>query len=193
LACLLFLTLLCAACVGGKPIHYYALNRPAVTDAPAKPDGLVLLVGRISTPEALEDARVRYRAGANEVGAYEYHRWTERPGMMVRTLLVETLRASGKYREVQETASSATGDYVIRGKLYEFSEVDDPGIATRVSLQLEIVAGKTGMAVWSRNYNRDEPVKGKTVKDVVTSLDRNLHQAITDAAAGIDAFLATRN
>jgi ABC-type uncharacterized transport system auxiliary subunit len=182
--------LLATACAGGRPIHYYAVNRPAITDAPEKPDGLVLLVARIASPEALEDSRIRYRSGPNEVGSYEYHRWAERPDMMVRQLLVQTLRASGKYRQVQETSSSAAGDYLIRGKLYELAEIDQPGIATRVSLQLEVVSARTGLVVWSRNFNRDEPVSGKTMQDVVTSLDHNLQQVIADSASGIEAFLS---
>jgi cholesterol transport system auxiliary component len=188
--CVSIISLLCSACVAERPIHYYAINRPAISSAPAKPDGPALLVGRIATPEALEDARIRYRSGSNEVGSYEYHRWTERPGMMVRDLLVQTLRGSGKYRQVQEASSYATGDYLIRGKLYEFSEIDDPGIGTRVSLQLEVVAGKTGLVVWSRDYKRDEPVNGKTMKDVVTSLDHNLQQVVADATSGIDSYLS---
>jgi hypothetical protein len=85
----------------------------------------------IATPESLQDARIRYRAGANEMGSYEYHRWEERPGAMVRDSLVRALRASGKYRRVLESSSSAIGDYLLRGKLYEFAEVDNPAIQTR--------------------------------------------------------------
>jgi ABC-type uncharacterized transport system auxiliary subunit len=186
-------SLLSAACVGGRPIHYYALNHPPVTAAAAKADGLVLLVGRIATPEALEDGRIRYRSGSNEVGSYEYHRWTERPGLMVRDLLVQTLRASGKYRQVQETSSADGGDYLIRGKLYEFAEVDDPGIESRVSLQLELVDRKTGLVVWDRHYNRDQPVNGKTMKEVVVSLEHNLQQVIAEATSGIESFLSNRS
>jgi len=189
IAGLCVVSLLSAACVGGRPIHYYTINHSATTAA-ARPDGLLLLVGRIATPEALEDGRIRYRAGSNEVGSYEYHRWTERPGLMVRDLLLQTLRASGKYRQVQEASSAAPGDYLIRGKLFDFSEVDEPGIQTRVSLQVELVDRKTGRVVWDRDYNRDEAVTGKKMKDVVTSLDHNLQQVISDAASGIESFLA---
>jgi ABC-type uncharacterized transport system auxiliary subunit len=184
--------LLSTTCVGGRPIHYYTLNRPAATTVTAKPDGLVLILGRIVTPEALEDGRIRYRSGSNEVGSYEYHRWTERPALVVRDLLLETLRSSGKYRQVQEASSSAGGDYLIRGKLYEFSEIDGADIRSRVSLLLEVLDSKTGRVVWDRHYNRDEPVDGKTIKEVVVSLDHNLQQVIADAGSGIETFLADR-
>jgi ABC-type uncharacterized transport system auxiliary subunit len=162
-----------------------------MTEAPAKPDGSVLLVGRIASPEALQDGRIRYRSGSNEAGAYEYHRWTERPNAMVRDLLAQRLRATGHYAQVQETPSSTVGDFLIRGKLYEFSEVDEPGIQTRISLQLELVARKTGRVVWSRTFNRNQPVQGKAMNDVVSSLDHNLQQVIADSASAIDTFLSS--
>lgn len=188
------LCLLSASCVGGRPVHYYSLARPAAETAAVKPDGPILLVGRIATPEALEDGRIRYRSGPNEVGSYEYHRWTDRPAVMVRDLLLETLRASGQYSQVQDASTaSAAGDYLIRGRLFEFAEVDNPGISSRVSLRLELVSRKTGLVVWTRHYNRDEPVNGKTIQDVIASLDRNLRQVIGDAASGIGSFLSNRS
>jgi ABC-type uncharacterized transport system auxiliary subunit len=186
-------SLLSAACVAGRPVHYYTINHPAGAANDAKPAGPVLVVGRIAAREALEDGRIRYRAGSNEVGSYEYHRWVERPSMLVRDLLFQTLRAAGKYRQVLEASSAAEGDYLIRGKLDDFSEIDDGGIQSRVSLQLELVDRKTGIVVWNKHYNRDEPVNGKTIKDVVASLDHNLHQVIADAASGIDGFLSNRS
>jgi len=180
------------SCVKERPIHYYTLNPPAMPQVPAKPDGLVLLVGQITTPEALQDGRIRYRSGANEVGAYEYHRWSERPAKMVHDLLIQTLRASGKYRQVQEASSAAGGDYLVRGRLSEFAEIDEPGIRSRVSLRLELVDRKTGLVVWDHVYNRDEPVPGKAMGDVVASLERNLHQVIAAAASGIEAATVSR-
>src|SRR5712691_11638894 len=117
-----------AGCVSTRPVHYYTLGAAAPPANQGKPDGLILLVGSIATPEALQDGRIRYRAGSNEAGAYEYHRWTERPGSMVRNSLVRALRGSGKYQRVIESTSSASGDYLLRGKLNEFDEVDHASI-----------------------------------------------------------------
>ena len=178
---------LLSACVGGRPIHYYTINRPAGVVAAPKPDGPVLVIGRISTPEALQDGRIRYRAGSNEVGAYEYHRWMERPSAIVQDMLLQALRASGKCRQVLETSSIAEGDYLVRGRLREFAEVDDPGIQTRVSLRLELVDRKTGAVIWDRDYNRDAPVDGKTMTAVVLSMEHNLQQVIGEAASAIEA------
>jgi cholesterol transport system auxiliary component len=187
------LFIMSVACVGGRPIHYYTINPTGAATGTSRPDGPALVIGRIAVPDALQDGRIRYRSGSNEVGAYEYHRWTERPAAMVQDLLLRTLRGSGKYRQVQEASTAAAGEYLVRGKLYELDEIDNPGIRTRVSLRLELLDRKTGMVVWNRHFDRDEPVEGKAIHDVVLSLERNLQQVITEAVSGIDAFLSNRS
>jgi ABC-type uncharacterized transport system auxiliary subunit len=182
-----------ASCaVATRQVHYYTIEPASPPADQAKPDGLILLVGAIATPEALQDGRIRYRTGSNEAGAYEYHRWTERPGSMVRNSLLRVLRASGKYQRVLESTSSASGDYLVRGKLYEFGEVDNAAILTRISLQVELVDKKTNRNVWDGLVEREEPVGGKRVADVVQSLDRNLQHVVREAAEQIDKFLAVR-
>jgi hypothetical protein len=72
-------------------------------------------------------------------------------------------------------------------------ELDNSGIRTRVSLRLELLDRKSGMVVWNHHYDRDEPVEGKTMHEVVLSLERNLQRVIGDAAASIDVFLLNRS
>jgi len=190
--CLVMGGLMCAGCVATRPVHYYTIEPASAPANQGKPDGLVLLVGSIAAPEALQDGRIRYRSGANEAGAYEYHRWTERPGSIVRTSLLRALRASGKYQRVLESGSLAAGDYLLQGKLHEFGEVDGASIQTKISLQVELVDRKTNRNVWDHLAEHEEPVSGKTVADVVQSLDRNLQRVVSETAVEVDKFLATR-
>jgi ABC-type uncharacterized transport system auxiliary subunit len=182
-----------ASCVATRPVHYYTLQPASPPANQGKPGGLVLVIGDIATPEALQDGRIRYRIGPNEEGAYEYHRWAERPGSMVRDSLLRALRASGNYQRVLESSSSAVADYVVRGRLYEFGEVDTGSIQTKISLEVELVNWKTNRNVWDYVAEHEEPVSGKTVPDVVESLDRNLQRVVSDASSAIDKFLASRS
>jgi len=184
--------LLTASCATTRPVHYYTLAPASAPTSPPKVDGPTLLVGAIVTPESLQDARIRYRTGAHETGSYEYHRWAERPGAMVHDSLVRALRASGQYRRVLESSSSATGDYLVRGKLYEFAEVDNPAVQTRIALHLELIDAKTNASVWDRSVERAEPAGGKTIEDVVESMDRNLQEVVSAAAGEVDRFLSSR-
>ena len=82
---------------------------------------------------------------------------------------------------------------MVRGRLYEFSEIDNPRIQSRVPLRLELGDRKSGIVIWDHHYERDEPVEGKTMKEVVRSLEQNLLQVVGDAASGIETFLSSRN
>jgi cholesterol transport system auxiliary component len=181
-----------ASCVSTKPVHYYTIDTPASPISQARADGPVLVVSDIPTPVSLQDGRIRYRAEPNQAGAYEYHRWTERPGTMVRNSLVRALRASGKYQRVLESSSTAGGDYLVAGRLYEFDEVDRTNIQTRISLQLQLIDKKTSRIVWDHLFEHEEPVASKEVRQVVQSLDKNLQQVVNDATGQIDGFLASR-
>jgi ABC-type uncharacterized transport system auxiliary subunit len=187
-------TLLLAGCISSRPIVVYTIDPPPPPEVQAKPDGPVLLVGAIVTPELLQDRRIRYRIGANETGAYEYHRWAERPGAMVQASLVGALRASGRYRRVLEASSAASGDYLLRGKLQEFGEVDRASaqaqINTKIAVQLELVDTKSNRVVWDRLIEGEEPVGVKDVAAVVQALDRNLQKVVSRTVADVDAFLS---
>lgn len=191
------LTLACLVsmgCAGTRPVHYYALASAEPHMHPERPDGPAILVSNILASEVLQDACIHYRAGANEEGAYEFHHWSERPGAMVRDGLMQAMRSSGKYQRVLEASSSATGDYLVRGRLFEFDEVDNHGtIQTRISLQLELSDKKTNRTIWDHLFERDEPVSGKSIPDVVASMDRNLGQVASQAAASLDRVIAGGN
>ncbi len=180
--------LVTSACAPHK-IQYYQLSAVAKPVVPAE-TGPTILVGKIATPLALQDGRIRYREGLNAVGAYEYHRWTDPPGIMVKESLIHVLRATGKYKSVREATSTAEGDFMVRGKLLELSELDASGIATRVSLDLELREVKTGRLVWTQVLTHDDPVQAKKVSDVVESLDRNLQVVLGDAASAIGSYVA---
>ena len=185
--------LITAGCVGTRPVHYYTLRPTSAPTNQSKPDGPTIAVGMIAAPEILQDSRIRYRSGANETGSYEYHRWESSPAMMVRDALVRALRASGNYRFVMESSSMATEDYLLRGRLHEFTEVDNPAIQTQISMHLELIDEKTNRHVWDRYFTGEEPTSGKNIEDVVASMDRNLQHIVASASTEIDQLLAQRS
>jgi ABC-type uncharacterized transport system auxiliary subunit len=186
--------LLCAGCAATTAkVHFYTIQPAAPPANLYVPDGLTLLVADVATPPALQDGRIRYRIGSNETGAYEYHRWVERPGTMVHLSLIRALKNSGKYQRVLPAGSAVNGDYLLRSRLNEFGEVDNnASIQTRISLQVELVDRKTNHTVWDRVVEHEEPVTSKDVPNVVQSLDRNLQHVVSDTTTEIDRFLATR-
>jgi ABC-type uncharacterized transport system auxiliary subunit len=180
-----------AACGATRPIKYYQLEIPPAT-SPGGGDGfkVSIQVGNIESPPIMRDGRILYQVGTHEVGAYEYHRWVETPDRVVQDSLLRLLRSSGKFQSVDTLRSNVKPDYVIQGKIYEFSEMDKPPVFARVSLEIELHDGKTGRTVWSRIYTNEESVSGKEVPDVVHSLDQNLGRGLSQIVTGIDQYFA---
>jgi len=182
--------LLVGGCGGGRPIRYYTVEVPPAPEPSTSKNPVTLLIGRISSPEILQGEAIVYRSGPNEIGTYDYHHWAEPPVLMVKVSLIRRLRASGKYQSVAELGSSAQGDYVLQGRLYDFEEVDTGRMAALVSMEFELFDRRTRTTVWSRFYSHSEPVQGRQIPDVVAALDRNLAQGLTDVASGLDAYFA---
>lgn len=180
------------SCGAARPSQYYTLELPAAADRAGDALGVSLLVGRLAAPHLYRDTRVVYRQGATRIGTYEYHRWAEPPTDMLEAMLLRLLRSSGKYRSVQRLGSNARGDYIVRGRLHQFEEVSGPGLAARVTFEIELYEQASGTTVWSHLYSHDEPVAGKDVPAVIEALNRNVQRGLAEAASRLDDYFAAR-
>lgn len=187
---ILLLCLTLGACAPAQRVRYYAINLPVAPAEVANPAGATLIVGRIELAPALQDGRIRYRSGKTEVGGYENDRWSEPPSVAMRDGLIRLLRASGRYQSVSQAGASAGGEYLVRGKLHEFSEIDDPSLHTLIALSVEIYDRKHSRIVWQREFTREEPVASRKIADVADSLDEGTQVLLKEAVAAIDAGLA---
>ena len=85
-----------------------------------------LTVGRVAGSDLLASAPIVYKSGTNQVGTYAYHRWTDAPLEMVQEKLIRLLRKSGELPVGESASTPATGGrrLMLRGRLYDFAEVD---------------------------------------------------------------------
>jgi ABC-type uncharacterized transport system auxiliary subunit len=184
---------LVSACFSSKAIRYYRIEvMPTAQPDVAAASSVTLAVATIDCPPIMRDGRILYQIKEHEVGAYEYHRWVETPDRMIQNSLVRLLRSSGRYRSVDTQRSGVNADFIVGGRIYEFSEVDRPEIHARVSLEIELRDAKTRRIVWSRTYTREDPVQGKEVTNVVASLDQNLRQGLMEIVTGLHQYLGAR-
>ena len=178
-----------AGCGAARPVKYYSLDAPQVTPSEQRLD-VALLIGHFAAPTLYRDTRMVYRTGPNELGLYEDHRWVEPPAEMVEVMLLHTLRRSREYKSVQLIASNAQGDYVVRGRVERFEEVDGKPLSASVTLHMSLYDVKKGETVWSQTYQHEEPAAGNDVASVAAALDKNLQQGILELVAGMNQYLA---
>ena len=192
LAFLTFAALLgiASGCGSTRPSKYYQLTPPAPSAVTAAQDQLPLslVLGPISTSHLYREDRIVYSSEHEQMGTYETERWSEPPMEMFRDVLLRKLRGSGRYRDVNTQRSGGRGDFVLRGRLYDFKEITGKTFAARLSFELELHDAKTNGTVWTHVYNYDEPVSGKDVSSVVAALDRNVQRATNEIVASLDQY-----
>jgi ABC-type uncharacterized transport system auxiliary subunit len=150
-----------------------------------------LAVGRITGSDLLEAAPIVYKTRQNGIGTYQYHRWEEAPVQLVQTKLIRLLRMSGEYESVSGLGGPFNVDLVIRGRLYDFAEVDGDAITGLVSMEFELFDRTTAKILWSHFYSQTEPVEAKHVHAVVQSLDRNLDRGLKEVVAELGRYFET--
>ncbi len=111
---------------------------------------------------------------------------------MIGDVLLRELQESERYQHVYSLRSDSRGDYVLRGRLYDFREISGNGLAARVAFDFELRDSKTGATVWSRSYSHDEPVSSKDVKAVVAALNRNVQSGLSEVMGGLEQYFSTR-
>lgn len=183
-----------AACGASRPVKYYVLDTstaatPVPDSSPAR-FPIRLLVGRVSASHLYRDDRLVYGSGPVQLGTYEYERWAEPPAGMIQDMLIRSLESTGAYRSVSGLRSNTRGDYIVRGQLNALDEVEGPALAARFSFQIELFDPKTNATVWTDSYNRDEPVTGKKVSDVVEALDRNVSAGLAQLTSHLGQYFA---
>jgi ABC-type uncharacterized transport system auxiliary subunit len=185
--------IVCVSCVGPiHPMRYYSLERPAASPAPnSNPIPVTILVGRVTGSHLYRDDRVVFGNGTGELGLYETQRWVETPIDMMEAVILQTLRASGRFRTVQPMGSDAVGDYIVRGHLISLDEIDAVPLVARFSIELDLFDRKTGTTVWTGTYTHDEPVNEKTVAAVVEAFSRNVHTGIDQLTTSLTDYCAS--
>ena len=181
-----------AGCGATRPTQYYQLTVPAdVHHADTNTSGISLALGPLVSSHLYREDRIVFSSGPQQMGTYEFQRWTEPPAEMIEEVLLRELRASGRYREVFTQRSASHADYVLRGRLYDFKEVSGSPLQARVTVEFELRDMKSGTTVWSHYYNHDEPVSGKDVSAMVAALDRNVQRGVGEVKASLEQFFSS--
>jgi ABC-type uncharacterized transport system auxiliary subunit len=184
------LALILNGCGGGKPIHYYTVSLPVAPTLTTGAHPVSLLIGNIGGAEIYRDTPIVYRIGANQLGMYQHSRWVEPPVELLKNKLIRLLSASGDYQSVSGLGSNANGQFIVRGRLYEFEEVDGASITGLVSMEFELYDRKSGKIVWTHFYSQSEPVQGKDIPAVVAALDANLDHGLKEIVAGLNQYFS---
>src|ERR1700721_202953 len=179
---------LAAGCGAARPSKYYQLTVPADPPPAANSNPLptTLLIGRVTAPALYREDQIVYSSGGENMGTYEYQKWSEPPTEMIAEIMLRQFRASGRYHGVYTLRSDIRGDFLLHGHLYDFKEVEGSPVVGRVTMELELRDIKSGVVVGTHFYTHAEPAGSKDTGAVVAALNKNIQQGIAEFRSSLD-------
>jgi ABC-type uncharacterized transport system auxiliary subunit len=175
-------------------MRYYTLTIPPPTRAIDSKTPFVLGVERLRTRETLRDDRILYYVSPNELSFYDYHRWISDPSTLMSELLARRLEETGTFAQVRLNPTREAIDYLLRGRLTAFEEVDhEGGSSGRVGLNLSLVRTRDQKIVWSDRRRVERPAEGDGVAGVVNALNASADQILAEALPALTAAVEREN
>jgi len=184
----LTVAVLCASCGGARPVHYYTLQMPAPAQVGDPRTNFVLGVQQFRAPGPLRDDRILYYESPTQLNFYQQHRWGADPATMLAALAQRELQQTGVFAQVWLAPYQGNVDYVLRGQVLSFSEVDyQGGVKARVGLGLTLVRSSDRKMAWSAQRQLENPVQEQGVAAVVSALNAGTKQILDEMIPGIVA------
>lgn len=173
LVCLVFSIALWAASCGAVPrTNYYALRVPPPPAAHDPKTAGVVGVEHFRAADVLRDDRIVYYASPMELNFYQYHRWSAEPATMLTELVARRLEQSGAFMAVRVLPSREPMDYLVRGRVLNFEEVDSgTNVKGRAGLEMMLVRVRDHKILWSESRQEESAAEGKGVPAVVLALN----------------------
>jgi len=187
-ACLLLAALLGVSCGSVPRTYYYTLRTPPPPAASDPNTNFVLGVDRFRAPEMLRDDRIVYYESPTQMNFYQYHRWGSDPASMLSELAAHWLDGLGVFSQVRMLPLREPVDYILRGRLFNFEEVDyEGGGKARVSLELTLMRSRDRQGVWSMRRQVEVPINETGITGVVNAVNAASFQLLREAIPGLVA------
>jgi len=169
------------ACVGKvRYPTYYALHLPSAPALPAAAQGHAsLAIREFRSPDYLRQGPLVYRASAEQIGFYDYHRWAADPREFVTSAITDRLRAGGTFADVKVYDGRSSADYILTGRLEKLEEVDyEGGVKVEVALSAQMTDVRTGAQVWANAVTEVGRVDQRNVPAVVSEMSNAMDRAM---------------
>jgi ABC-type uncharacterized transport system auxiliary subunit len=178
--------LLTLSCARVPRTQYYTLANPSPPSLSDPKTNFVLGVERLRAPERLRDDRIVYFESPTQMNYYQYSRWGADPSTMLSEFVIEWLNGLGTFTQVRILPAREAVDYVLRGRLFNFEEVDFKGESKgRVGLELVLIRSHDHKLVWSARRQTETPIQEKGIAGVVNALNVSSNQLLRDMIPGL--------
>lgn len=177
---ILAVILLAAGCAAApNPIYYrvdYAIGPGEISQPPLP---LVLRVERLAASDPLNQPNILYRTTDRTIEYHPYRLWESPPVRLANHYLVQTLKASNRFKLVTVDRISQDPDLILTGWLNRFEEVDRPtGWWAEVEIEFELTTGDGKRTVATGRSQGSVKAAAKTTDAVAGAMAVALRQTI---------------
>lgn len=166
------LALWTASCGSVPRTNYYTLRVPPPPAAHDPKTTAIVGVERFRAADVLRDDRIVYYASPTELNFYQYHRWSADPATMLTEVTARRLEQSGAFTAVRLLPTREPMDYLLRGRLTNFEEVDGAAaVKARVGLEMMLIRVRDHKILWSDSRQEESAAEGKGVPAVVRAVN----------------------
>jgi len=178
-ASLILLSSVIISCGSTLPTHYYRIDTDPDMNKIDQVIPLKVEVNSVRAPERYRN-RIVYREGEYEYGFYEYSRWIDTPGEMIRRSLINALSKSGLFSLVDPFGNDSDSDLDLNSEIVSFDQVVEGEVNfADFGLILEFSSSDTGDPVWS--YRTKERIAQQGEESFAAAMSEAVKEAITRA------------
>ena len=181
---LIIIAVIFVSCGSTLPTHYYRIDTDPDVE---KVDQVILLkvdVNSVRVPERYRD-RIVYREGEYEYGFYEYSRWIDDPGTMIRRSLINALSDSGLFSLVDLLGNDPDSDLDLNSEIVSFDQVVEGNVHfADFGVILELSRSDNGAPVW--NYRTEERIEQRGDDGFAAAMTAAVKTVITRALVEMD-------
>ena len=175
------------------PLDVYELRAPdtitATRGAPAPSDVIIELP---TTSGALSTDRIMIRPNALQAQYLPDVRWSDTTPVMVQTLMLRSIEATGAVRYVGRTPLGVSGDYAIVTEVIDFQAQvtpDGDSAVANITLLVRMVRERDARIVASRRFTASMPATSTETNAVIDAVSGASDQVFAEFAAWVQSAI----
>lgn len=178
---LTFLLSSCALLGGTEVLDIYELRAPATLPSTDRPAPRVVTVELPEATGTLDTDRILIRPDNLQAQYLPGARWGEETPVMVQTLMLRSLQATGGLTYVGRRPLGSSGDFAIVSDIIDFqAETDGDAARIRITLEVRVVRERDAAITAGRTFQAEMPAASTSTDDIIAAFDAASDELLTE-------------
>ena len=167
--------------LGSETLDVYELRAPADVPTTDRPIARVITVELPEATGTLDTDRILIRPDSLQAQYLPGVRWGEETPVMVQTLMLRSLQATGGLTYVGRRPLGSSGDFAIVSDIIDFqAETQGDETVVRVTLEVRIIRERDAAITAGRTFRAEATAQSTATDDLIGAFDAAADTVFTD-------------